>query len=71
MWGAQWRSLAEEAAGTGSMEALANTDLAPAQALLESCILAPLLERVCQKHDLTAFELSVLMDCQFLCVQYD
>lgn len=50
MWGVQWRAFAEEAAGSGSTNALANADLAPAQALLESCILAPLLERVCLGH---------------------
>ena len=50
MWSAQWRAFAEEAAEAGSLDALGNADLAPAQALLESCILAPLLEQVCPKH---------------------
>ena len=48
MWGAQWRGYAAEAAGgVSSLDALADADLSPVQALLESCILVPLLERVC------------------------
>ena len=70
MWGVQWRSFAGEAAGAGSMDALADADLAPAQALLEACVLAPLLERVCLERDLALFKLSVLMDCQMLCLRH-
>lgn len=46
MWGDQWRAFAAEAAEGSSLDALVDADLLPVQALLESCILAPLLERV-------------------------
>ena len=46
MWGAQWRAYTAETAEVSSLDALVDADLSPIQALLDSCILAPLLERV-------------------------